>query len=348
MNLGVLHPRSPIPGCRGLIGSNDQAARLNALVSENRPRTCRVRARISDKSTLIGSLESAFDVPNVDFFRVDAEHVLLYVHHGGSNAVYLDLVSDERGLVEYVEVECEVDFVLDAFGCARTAVNDFLDVVQRLCWIPLQVYRLDLYVENDSAPIAHEVLLPFPNRLTISLTGGFHQFGPFRECESLIRESVSASSPYYRLLCTFRLCEGLSETRRQIRKIGDETGVEERLPKDPVIDQEQMWELGFDRGQTEGIRTLGQLQKFFTEMRNSAVHFLAGNSEGRPLHASSGFAHGDYAQASAILLHYAHKAFTELHQFADRHLVAHFMRGRILPMPEQRSRFRVPCRRASS
>src|SRR5206468_2154540 len=101
----------------------------------------------------------------------------------------------------------------------------------------LTIRRLDLHLEGDAAPLCHQLILPFRvGTNAISSGWGLHQYDFLAPYEALIREAITNGSPYYRLLCAYRLYEGLGPLRKLLRDFGERTGVSDALPKPPEVD----------------------------------------------------------------------------------------------------------------
>jgi hypothetical protein len=238
-------------------------------------------------------------------------------------------------------VEVEADAPLAAFQAARTAVNQLLDTLMRRVWLPLVVGRLELFDAADD-PLAYQLLLPFPSGLRIGALGGIHQCPAFSELESLAREAICATSPYYRLLCAHRLYDGTGNVRSWLRKTAARFNIDAPLPKDLPVDHDLLEGLGFPAEAREGIRKVNDLHATLTDLRNQVAHFLLSRKDSQsPLHVSDGQTYLIFSIAGAALLHYGFMTLNELSAYFRQHLDAHLARGSILPLREQRARFRV-------
>src|SRR5207253_8714904 len=66
--------------------------------------------------------------------------------------VFYDLVPASEGKLSHVEVEVEANHPVRALAPARTAVNQLLDTLMRVGWVPLVIVRLDVYLADESEP----------------------------------------------------------------------------------------------------------------------------------------------------------------------------------------------------
>lgn len=337
----IFWPRHAIPGSLAVIGTTDQAGRLIALERAAKRSLYSVRAVLSDHIPLKGSLSELVETRHYSPIVLNENPLTIYLHHGGGAAVFFDLCGDDEGRLSHIRVEVEADVPLAAFQAARTAINQLLDTLMRRMWLPLVVARLELIDANED-PLAHQLLLPFYSNLQISPLGGIHQCPAFSELESLAREAICATSPYYRLLCAHRLYDGTAHVRSWLRKTAASLNVGAPLPKDLPVDHGLLEGLGFPAEAREGIRSVNDLHGKLTDLRNQVAHFLL-SKDGRqsPLHVSDGHTYLVFSIAGAALLHYGFRTLHELFGYFRQHLEARLTRGSILPLKEQRARFRV-------
>jgi hypothetical protein len=167
----------------------------------------------------------------------------------------------------------------------------------------------------------------------------------FAELESLAREAICSSSPFYRFLCAYRLYEGTGALRSKLRQMCVDASVKEPLPKDLKVDRDLLAAMELGGLAEEDLRTVGDLHGKLTTMRNMVAHFLLARGEKvPPLHTSEGYSYQAFSSAGAALLHYGVNALHELSQFFQQHLGPKVMVGSVLPMQAQRERYRVVVR----
>lgn len=340
-DLRIFWPRHAVPGSLVVVGTVRQAERLLALEREAKRSLYSVHAILSDHIPLKGSLSELVEAAHFSPIALNENPLAMYLHQGGTSAVFFDFATDEEGRLSHIRVEVEAKAPLAAFQGARTAINQMLDTLMRRVWLPLVVARLDLFDGLGSA-IAHQLLLPFPSGLRIGPIGGIHQAKIFSELEGLAREGICATSPYYRLLCAHRLYDGTSHVRAWLRKTATQLDVDAPLPKDLPIDHALLEGLGFPKEARDGVRKVKDLHDRLTDLRNQVAHFLL-IREGTqaPLDVSDGHTYLVFSIAGAALLHYGVLTMKELSTYYQQNLNAQLSRGSILPLLEHRSRFRV-------
>lgn len=342
--IGIVYPQVAMPGALATAASSRNVDRLRTLQAAG-PTLYRVRTIVGTHIPLTGTIQDIVALSPETGLAVNAPPLSMYLHKGGSNAVFLDLEAKADGTLASIGVEVDADSPAAAFAGARTIVNQLLDVLMRRLWLPLVLVRLDLSVGTESQPIAHELHVPFVGNLSIGPIGGIHQFPLFAELEGLAREAICSTSPFYRFLCAYRLYEGTGALRTKLRQMCVDASVDEPLPKDLKIDRDLLAAMGLGGLAQENVQTVSELHGKLTAMRNIVAHFLLARGEKvPPLHTSDGYSYQTFSSAAAVLLHYAVGAVRELSRFFQQHLSPKVMVGSVLPMQAQRERYRLVVR----
>lgn len=337
--LQVLWPPYPVPCALAIVGTLNQGRRLSQLEQTHVLTVYVVSAVISDQAPLGGSLQDAISQPARNGVSLIEGPLTIYLHHGRQNAIYFDLVPDNAKRLQRIEVEVETASPLAAFDAARTEINQLLDSLQRRGWLPLIIARLELF-NADRELLAYQLQLPFSAGLQIGPLGGIHQYPAFAEMEALVREAVCSQSPYYRLLCAFRLYDGFSKLRAWMKQTAKELGVDVPLPKELRVDRDLLVGLGFNAEFCKGVRTAHDLFGKLTEIRNKIAHFLLKNDD-RPLHTSDGATYLECSAAATATLHYSFETLSALQGYFRQHLGGTLARGSVLPVIAQRAHFRA-------
>jgi len=332
-NYIIVHPTKPVPTGLVTICHESKLDKIRCIESERKRRRYIVRGIVSDHIPLAGGIEEIMTAPVNRLIPIRENPLTMYLHYGGSNAVYYDLWPNDDGFLSHVDVEIETDLPSNTFSPARTALNDLMDAIVNVVWIPVVISRLDLYLKGEDEPLLHQLLLTFRDRLELGPIGGIHCFPLFSAHEALVREAITSTSPFYRFLCAHRLYDGIGPLRKKIKELCKRFSVTEKLPSDPTVDVKILSELGFKDDFIKGIKTVNDLRGKLTEMRNRIAHFLT-KSDSVPVNTSDGFNYYEYALGGAVLLQYSHEALVELKKFYSTYLRPRMQRGEILPMKE--------------
>lgn len=178
--------------------------------------------------------------------------------------------------------------------------------------------------------------------MRIGPLGGIDQLVPFAPYDAIYREAVVSSSPFYRLLCAFRIYDGTNEIRRWLREQCEQHRIAERMPADPEVTAEELLGLGFAPEAVNEIRRARDLFERLRDYRNAIAHFLVEGDQGQAhVYLADGLMIRTYSVAAVGLLKYAHQTLRELRMFYTARLEPILMRGMVLPLPEQRDRYVV-------
>lgn len=335
----LVDPKEPLPCSLGVVVPESRVEELGRIEQESRERAFLVRSVLSDHVPLAGSMAEILSRPSHHRVAVNDHRLTIYLHHGGKNAVYFDLVgSGAEGRLDYIEVMVQTKYPSNCFWSARTAVSQLLDSMMRTMWLPLTIRRLDLYLEGDERPLCQQLILPFTDGVRWGPLGGIHQYPFLAPYEALVREAITTGSPYYRLLCAYRLYEAVQPLRRTLRDLGQRSGVAVSLPKPQPLDLDWLRRFGIQDDFLAGVKNVEDFWQKTGKLRNAAAHFLLKDAKS-PVSFSDGPTYYTYSLAGALLLHYSHAAFLELSRSIPNELSDKLQRGSILPMPERRRDF---------
>jgi hypothetical protein len=301
-----------------------------------------LKAIISDYIPLIGDADAVLARPPYHNFHLVRSPLSIYLHSGGNRAVYYDLVSNQTGQLEYIEVKVETELPSDALILARRPLNALLDNFAVNSPMPLLIQRLDLVSPTDGTILLHELVLPFRGAISMGPLGGIDERTPFMPYDAIFREAITATSPYYRLLCAYRIYDGVNEIRRWLREQCEARNIRARLPSVAPVDQEELLRLGFVPDFVEGIRTVADLFDRLRDSRDAIAHFLIERGEANiHVYLADGGQLRTYSVSSAALVKYARLSIDELRKFYVQNLEQYFRRGAILPTIENRDHFIV-------
>jgi hypothetical protein len=335
----LVDPQEALPCSLGVVVPESRVDELEKIEREGRERPFLVRAVLSDHVPLAGSMADILNRPSHHRVAVNDHKLSIYLHHGGRNAVYFDLVgSGPNGRLDYIEVVVQTKYPSNCFWSARTAVSQLLDSMMRTMWLPLTIRRLDLYLGGDRRPLCQQLILPFTDGVRWGPLGGIYQYLFLAPYEALIREAITTGSPYYRLLCAYRLYEGVQLLRKMLRDLGDRAGVVVTLPKPKPLDLEWMKRFGIRDEFLAGLKNVEDFWQKTAQLRNAAAHFLLDDAEA-PVSFSDGPTYHMYSLVAALLLHYSHAAFLDLSRSIPHELSDKLQRGSILPMVERKMDF---------
>jgi hypothetical protein len=235
------------------------------------------------------------------------------------------LRSDGTGNVSEICARVEETTPVRALGRARQPFEELLDEIVSYAFLPIRYSHFDVASTKDSPTLAREVFLPFGP--AVQIDGNEHLppvLGWLGVLNELFREGLCSSSPYYRLLCAFRLVEGIFRFRKEIVAGCRVRGIKATPPKWLCILKSEILERGatIDRKLTKkGERlSLPELYEAWHDKRNAVAHLFFRENKTRFLILSNSIDYRDFACSAAILLLYARKTVQELLSFVREHL----------------------------
>ena len=267
----LVDPKEPLPCSLGVVVPEFRVEELGRLEQEARERSFLVRAVLSDHVPLAGSMAEILNRPSHHRVAVNDHQLSIYLHHGGRNAVYFDLIgAGPEGWLDYIEVVVQSKYPSHCFWSARTAVSQLLDSMMRTTWLPLTIRRLDLYLEGDQRPLCQQLILPFTDGVRMGPLGGVHQYPFLAPYEALIREAITTGSPYYRFLCAYRLYEGIQPLRKMLRELGERGGVGVTLPKPQRLDLAWLKRFGIQDEFLAGLKNVEDFWQRTGQLRHGS------------------------------------------------------------------------------
>jgi hypothetical protein len=341
--LAIVDPVEPMPGVIGVAVPEERLPELRALEAAQKRQVWRVRGVISDYIPLAGDVRAVIDSQRNHNFFLNADSLTIYLHRGGHDAIFFDLVASPDRRLDYIEVRVETDLPSNAFLFARQPLNEMLDaLVRNPPNPPLLLQRLELVSPTDAGILAYEVTLPFNQGVQFGPMGGILQWRAFAPYFAIFREAITTSSPFYRLLCAWRVYEGIQTIRKWLREQCDRLSIKVKLPKEPEVDAARLARLGFPPDFCARIKRVSDLFTELRELRHGIAHFfLEGEAGDTHVYLSRGHEVRNYSLSSAFLLSYAFKEIDLLRAFYTQHIENKLGGSMILPMVEQRDRFVV-------
>jgi hypothetical protein len=338
--LCIFSPYAPKPGMLAAMARPEKLDEIKELESSGQKIVWKVRGIISDSVPLSGEILETLKRPAHNLLFLNEDPLTIYLHAGGKKAVYYDFVGDKKHNLQYIEVRVESRLPSVALLLARRPLNAMLDVITRNFNLPLTLQRLEILSPKDGGILVSQALLPTNTKIVAGPLGGIVQSVPFAPYDAIYREALTSSSPFYRLLCAARMYEGTNTVRKWIKERCVERGIQDRLPSDPPVTQEELKEFGFAPETIHGVRTTQDLFHKLRDMRDAIAHFLIEREAGDVhVYLAEGAELERYATAAVALLHYAHNALESLRRFYTDKLESH--RGMVLPMIENRQEFIV-------
>jgi len=215
---------------------------------------------------------------------------------------------------------------LDIFKSALYTLIDHL-VYSLKC--PIYVQGITLLL--NSRPLLYELPITFAGEKTITYRRGFNNVHWFALLDSLEREAICSPSPFYRVLCRFRIYEGIKYClRKEIRSFARKINQKAKIPKTPRITKGELQALRINKESMSKIKTYEDVAEAFRELRNGVVHFLMEEPKGAMLMPSRGLDRSAIEKEDQILRICNQKMIEPLWDYFNKYLRDEYNRGKIL------------------
>src|SRR6185437_1001928 len=156
----IFPSREPFPGSLGAFAEYQKLQEIKKTEEQRQPRVWEVRAIISDHVPLSGGADEAISQQPQHKLHLNENPLRIYLHAGGLNAVYYDLVAEENGKLKHIAVRVESSLPSNALLLARKPINALLDVFTRDWNMPLLIQRLEILSPDDGQILVTEMLVP--------------------------------------------------------------------------------------------------------------------------------------------------------------------------------------------
>jgi hypothetical protein len=345
MRYVVAFPPNPLAGISGICIPEQHYEEVARLENEKKVRLWTVRAIVSDHVPLAGGLEDVMQRPLQHYLMLNENPLIIYVSQNGRNTVYFDLRGGTDNRLSHVELRVETDLPDKAIKLSWKPFNSLLDHIARVYSLPLIITRLELLSPISGEIIAFNLLLPNSSRLLMGPLGGVVLDPAFMAVDAVWREALVSSSPFYRLLCAYRMESACQQIRTQIRSICKKRGLVLNPPPEHPVDAATLVGLGLATEEVNSLKTVRDLLVKFRPLRNAIAHFFIDDSVAWEKKVPTPISDGDviriYSVAASAVLHYMHLEVENLRGFFTKNNLQESMRGMILPLRERKLDFPV-------
>ena len=267
-------PREQLPAA----GAPSAITVAAIMENETRDETMRLQdqsLRAFDVEVLLTKHLTLPDVFSADFTKEDGASLIKLASSvrvdTASGTFYVDLNS--RNEMALIRMKVEARVPIEARNKVYDAIAVFLDHLSYAAAVPILTGQIKIYDDKNHV-ITIDMLGP-EREATVS-PGAQHLPLPLSPIYALYREFKNSSSAYYRLLCLYKIMEGLlGILRKKGREEAEALGVTFSMPKERVPDHP---DISRDLRHLVGkpIRNFydNVLQKPY---RDAASHFLVGD-----------------------------------------------------------------------
>ena len=246
-----------------------------------------------------------------------------------NSGVVFTLRCNSYKMLNRVEAYTKGKLPSNAIDIFKSALYTLIDRLVYSLKCPIYVQGIALLLNNKL--LLYELPITFAGERTIAYGGGFnsvHWFAPF---DALEREAICSPSPFYKVLCRFRIYEGIKlYLRKELRSFANKIDQEAKIPKTPRITKGELQALRINKESMSKIKTYEDVAEAFRELRNGVVHFLMEEPKGAMIMPSRGLDRSAIEKEDQILRICNQKMIEPLWDYFDKYLRDEYNRGKIL------------------
>ena len=127
----LLFPPEPAPGILAALARQSRLEEIKQHEQSKVSQVWTVRGIISDSVPLSGAPHEVIQRRPHNLLFLNEDPLSIYLHSGGRQAIYYDLVGDECRKLNHIEVRVESRLPSNAIMLARRPLNALLDVLTR-------------------------------------------------------------------------------------------------------------------------------------------------------------------------------------------------------------------------
>ncbi len=295
---------------------------LEDLAESGTQRKWQIRAILADELQLSTNLQRMFDKDGVRMVSLPCNPMKIWMKDGENTwMIFYELVANDYGNLYAANLTISARYPTVAMLTAWYPINALLDrLVAKYC-VPIYLARIELLSPIDGLPLPFQMLVPSLTPVAMGKIVELFHVSIFAPYDAIFREALNSSSPFYRLLCAFRIHEGIDLLRREIQQKAREKEVKTKLPSDPKINHDLLTLCGVSLEGSKKIKNVRDLFKHFSDLRHSIAHFkLDRNGRDSQVYLAEGQELARYAIVASILLNYAHENLQSLSAFHGEYI----------------------------
>ena len=258
-----------------------------------------------------------------------SEKVLRFYINWQNSGVVFTFRCNSQKMLNRVEAYTKGTLPSNALDIFKSALYTLIDRLVYILKCPMYVQGIVLLINNK--PLFYELPITFAGEKIINYGGGFNSVQWFAPLDSLEREAICSPSPFYKLLCRFRIYEGIVHyLRKELRSFANKINQEAKIPKTPRITKGELQALRVNGDIFNKVKTYEELAELHRELRNGVVHFLLEEPKGAMIMPSRGLDRSAVEIGSQILRICNQKMIEPLWEYFDKCLSNEYNRGKIL------------------
>jgi len=323
----IEHPKVHYSGNVEVIIPESSRSQILEIQKDRKERLFLGRAYLSSIYDNTRPYEKILKFTGATLIKMSEKELRFHISWKHSGVVFIFRRNSHK-MLNRVEAYTKGTLPSNALNTFKSALYNLIDRLVYILKCPIYVQSIVLLINNK--PLLYELPITFAGEKNIAYGGGFNSVHWFAPLDALEREAICSSSPFYKLLCRFRIYEGVHYLRKELRSFACKINQKAKIPKTPRITKGELQALRVNEGTLSKIKTYEEIAKSHRELRNGVAHFLMKKPKGAMIMPSRGLDRSAVEKGSQILRICNQKMIEPLWEYFNKYLSNEYNRGKIL------------------
>ena len=324
----IEHPEIHYSGNVEVIIPESSRSKIQEIQKDRKERLYLGRAYLSSIYDNTRPYNEILKFSGATLIKMTEKELRFYINWQNSGVVFT-FRGNSHKMLNRIEAYSKGTLPSNALDIFKSALFTLIDRLVYILKCPMYVQGIVLLINNK--PLLYELPITFAGEKTIAYGGGFNNVQWFAPFDALEREAICSPSPFYKLLCRFRIYEGIVHyLRKELRSFANKINQRAKIPKTPRITKGELQALRVNGDIFTKVKTYEELAELHRELRNGVVHFLMEEPKGAMIMPSRGLDRSAVEIGSQILRLCNQKMIEPLWEYFDKCLSNEYNRGKIL------------------
>lgn len=327
-SLLIEHPEVHFPGNVEVIIPESSRSQLLEIQKDRKERLYLGRAYLSSIYDNTRPRDKLLKFTGATLIKMTEKELRFHISWRRSGVVFIFRCNSHK-MLNCVEAYTKGTLPSNALDTFKSALYTLIDRLVYTLKCPIYVQGIILLL--DRKPLCYEVPITFAGEKTIAYGGGVGSVHWFVPLDALEREAICSTSPFYKVLCRFRIYKGITHyLRKELRSFANKINQKAPMPQTPRITKGELQALRLTKGPVSKAKTYEEVAEAHRDLRNGIAHFLMKEPKGAMVLPSRGLDRSATEKGSQILRICNQKMIEPLWDYFNTYLSNKYNRGRIL------------------
>jgi len=324
----IEHPEIHYSGNVEVIIPESSRSKIQEIQKDRKERLYLGRAYLSSIYDNTRPYNKILKFTGATLIKMSEKELRFHINWQNSGVVFIFKCNSYK-MLNRVEAYAKGKLPSNALDIFKSALYTLIDRLVYSLKCPIYVQGISLLLNNK--PLLYELPITFAGEKTIAYGGGVNSVHWFAPLDALEREAICSPSPFYKVLCRFRIYEGIKHyLRKELRSFANKINQKAKIPKTPRITKGELQALRINKESMSKIKTYEDVAETFRELRNGVVHFLMEEPKGAMIMPSRGLDRSAIEKEDQILRICNQKMIEPLWDYFSKYLRNEYNRGKIL------------------